>query len=42
MIYNFSSKFIIKLIKILQQEDEFTVKLKADETTSIWKSDIKV
>jgi len=33
--YNFSSKFIVKLIKILQQEDEFAIKLKADETTSI-------
>jgi len=41
MIYNFSSKFIVKLIKILQQEDEFAVRLRADETTSIWKSDIK-
>jgi len=40
-IYNFNSKFIVKLIKILQQEDEFAVRLKADETTSIWKSDIK-
>jgi len=35
MTYNFSSKFIVKLIKILQQEDEFAVKLRADETTSI-------
>jgi len=35
MIYNFSSKFIVKLIKILQQEDEFAVRLRADETTSI-------
>jgi len=33
--YNFSSKFIVKLIKILQQEDEFAVRLKADKTTSI-------
>ncbi len=33
--YNFSSKFIVELIKILQQEDEFAVRLKADETTSI-------
>ncbi len=39
--YNFSSKFIIELIKILQQEDKFAVRLKADETTSIWKSDIE-
>ena len=35
MIYNFTSKFIVELIKILQQEDEFAVRLKADETTSI-------
>ncbi len=41
MIYNFSSKFIIELIKILQQEDEFAVRLKADETISIWKSDVE-
>jgi len=33
--YNFSSKFIVELIKILQQEDEFVVRLKADETMSI-------
>ncbi len=39
MIYDFSSKFIVKLIKILQQEDEFAVRLKADETMSIWKND---
>ncbi len=41
IIYNFSSKFVVELIKILQQEDEFAVKLKADETTSIWKSDVE-
>ncbi len=35
MIWNFSNKFIVKLIKILQQEDEFAVKLKADEMMSI-------
>ncbi len=35
MIYDFSSKFIVELIKILQQEDEFAVKLKANKTTSI-------
>jgi len=35
MTYNFSSKFIVELIKILQQEDEFAVRLKADETMSI-------
>ena len=40
-IYNFSSKFIVKLIKILQQEDEFAVRLRADEMMSIWKNDIK-
>ncbi len=35
MIYNFSSKFIIEFIKILQQEDEFAVKLRADKMMSI-------
>jgi len=35
MTYNFSSKFVVKLIKILQQEDKFAVRLKADETMSI-------
>jgi len=35
MIYNFSSKFIVELIKILQQENKFAVNLKADETMSI-------
>ncbi len=33
--YNFSSKFVVELIKILQQEDEFAVRLKADKTKSI-------
>ncbi len=41
IIYDFSGKFIVKLIKILQQEDEFAVRLKADETTSIQKSDVE-
>jgi len=41
MIYNFSSKFVVELIKILQQEDEFAVRLRADETMNIQKSDIK-
>jgi len=41
MIYNFNNKFVVELIKILQQEDEFTVRLKANETTSIWKNDVK-
>jgi len=40
-IYDFSSKFVVELIKILQQEDEFAVRLKADETTSIQKNDVK-
>jgi len=39
--YNFSNKFIVKLIKILQQEDEFAVRLRANETTSIQKSDVE-
>ncbi len=41
MIYNFNSKFVVKLIKILQQENEFAVRLKADEMTSIWKNDVE-
>jgi len=35
MTYDFNSKFVVELIKILQQEDEFAVRLKADETTNI-------
>ena len=35
IIYNFDSKFIVELIKILQQEDEFTVELRTDEMMSI-------
>jgi len=35
MTYNFSSKFIIELIKILQQEDEFAVRLRANEMMNI-------
>jgi len=30
-IYNSSSKFVVELIKILQQENEFAVRIKADE-----------
>jgi len=41
MIYNFSNKFVVELIKILQQEDEFAVRLRADETTSIQKSNVE-
>ncbi len=41
MIYNFSNKFIVELIKILQQEDEFAVRLKVNETTSIQKNDVE-
>jgi len=40
-IYDFSSKFIVELIKILQQEDKFAVRLRADETTSIQKNDVE-
>jgi len=40
-IYNFSNKFVVELIKILQQEDEFAVRLKADKMMSIQKSDVK-
>jgi len=39
--YNSNSKFVVKLIKILQQEDEFAVKLKANEIMSIWKNDVE-
>ncbi len=42
MTYDFSNKFIVKLIKTLQQEDEFAVKLQASEMMSIQKSDVKV
>jgi hypothetical protein len=41
MTYNLNSKFIVKLIKILQQEDEFAVRIKADEMMSMQKNDIK-
>jgi len=41
IIYNFSSKFIVELIKILQQEDEFAVRLKAGETMNIQKNDVE-
>ncbi len=41
IIYNFSSKFIVKLIKILQQENKFAVELKANEMMNIQKNDIK-
>jgi len=33
--YNFSNKFIVKLIKILQQEEKFAVRLRVDKTMSI-------
>jgi len=39
--YDFSSKFVVELIKILQQENEFAVRLRADETTNIRKSDVE-
>ncbi len=41
IIYNFSNKFVVELIKILQQEDEFAVRLRADKTTSIQKSNVE-
>ena len=41
MTYNFSSKFIVEFIKILQQEDEFAVKLKADKMMNIQKNDVE-
>jgi len=33
--YDSSSKFIVKLIKILQQEDEYAVRIKTDEMMNI-------
>jgi len=41
IIYDFSSKFIVKLIKILQQENKFAVRLKADKMMNMQKNDIK-
>jgi hypothetical protein len=41
IIYNLSSKFIVKLIKILQQENEFAVRIKADEMMNMWKNDVE-
>ena len=38
-IYDSNNIFIVKLIKILQQEDNFAVRLRADKTTSIRKND---
>jgi len=39
--YNSSSKFIIELIKILQQENEFAVRIKADEMMNMQKNDVE-
>jgi hypothetical protein len=41
-IYNSSSKFVVEMIKILQQEDEFAVKIRADEMINIQKNDVEV
>jgi len=41
MTYDLSSKFVVELIKILQQEDEFVVKIKADETMNMQKNDVE-
>jgi len=41
MIYNSSNKFIVELIKILQQEDEFAVRIKANEIMNMQKNDIE-
>jgi len=40
-IYDSSSKFILKLIKILQQENEFIIKIKADKIMNMQKNDVK-
>jgi len=42
MIYNSSNKFVVELIKILQQENEFAVRIKADEMMNMQKNDVKV
>lgn len=39
--YNFNNMFIIEFIKTLQRENEFTVKLRVNETMSICSKDIK-
>jgi hypothetical protein len=39
--YDLCSKFIVELIKILQQEDEFAVRIKADEMMNMQKNDVK-
>jgi len=41
MTYDLSSKFIVELIKILQQEDKFAVRIKADEMINMQKNDVK-
>jgi len=40
-IYDSSNKFIVKLIKILQQENEFAVRIKADEMMNMQKYDVE-
>jgi hypothetical protein len=40
-IYDSSSKFIVELIKILQQENKFAVKIKADRMMNMRKNDVK-
>jgi len=40
--YNLSSQFVIELINILQQENKFTVRIKADEMMNIQKNDVKI
>jgi hypothetical protein len=40
-IYDSSSKFIVELIKILQQENEFAVRIKADEMMNMQKNDVE-
>lgn len=42
MIYNFNNMFIIKIMKTLQQENKFTMKLKVDEIISIHLKDVEV
>jgi ribosomal protein S26 len=39
--YDLSSKVVVELIKILQQENQFAVKIRADKMTSMQKNDIE-
>jgi hypothetical protein len=40
--YDLNSKFIVELIKILQQEDKFAIRIKADKTINMQKMTLKL